>query len=76
MEFGLKLWSINTDYYLAEARRLYEKGVYSYIELYAVPHTLEHIEKWKKLDIPFVIHCPHSAHGFNLASKESESEHL
>ena len=43
MEFGLKLWSINTDYYLAEARRLYEKGVYSYIELYAVPHTLEHI---------------------------------
>lgn len=76
MEFGLKLWSINTDYYLAEARRLYEKGVYSYIELYAVPHTLEHIEKWKKLDIPFVIHCPHSAHGFNLASKESESENL
>lgn len=76
MEFGLKLWSINTDFYLEEARRLYEKSVYSYIELYAVPRTLNRIEKWKTLDIPFVIHCPHSSHGFNLASKEYESENL
>ena len=67
MKLGLKLWSINTDYYLAEAKRLYDKGLYDYIELYAVPNTAETIPLWKSLNIPFTIHCPHSVHGFNLA---------
>lgn len=71
-KLGLKLWSINTDYYYDEAIRLYNDGVFDYIELYVVPDTLETIEKWKKLNIPFIIHCPHFAHGFNLAKKEKK----
>lgn len=69
MKLGLKLWSINTDYYLNEARRLYDKGLYDYIELYAYPGTLNTIALWKSLNIPYTIHCPHSMHGFNLADK-------
>lgn len=75
-KIGLKLWSINTDFYLKEARRLYDKGVYDYIELYVVPETLETLPLWKRLDIPFIIHNPHFAHGFNLAKKEKEKSNL
>jgi deoxyribonuclease IV len=66
---GLKLWSINTGKYLYEAQRLYEDGVYDYIELYVVPNTLETLSSWKNLNIPFIIHNAHFAHGFNLAQK-------
>ncbi|MBQ2611898.1 hypothetical protein IJF81_05865 [bacterium] len=75
-KLGLKLWSINTDFYLAEAVRLYNKGVYDYIELYVVPETLNTLEKWKKLKIPFIIHNAHFAQGFNLAKKEKEERNL
>lgn len=71
-KIGLKLWSRNTDYYYDEAIRLYNDGVYDYIELYVVPNTTDTIEKWKKLDIPFIVHCPHFAHGFNLAKIENK----
>ena len=71
-EIGLKLWSINTDFYLKEAGHLYDKGVYDYIELYVVPETLETLPLWKRLDIPFIIHNPHFAHGFNLAKAENK----
>ena len=69
-KLGLKLWSINTDKYLNEAIKLYDRGIYDYIELYVVPDTLEDLPKWKELKIPFIIHCPHFAHGFNLAKRE------
>lgn len=84
---GLKLWSINTDFYYNEAIRLYSEGLFDYIELYVVPETLETLDKWKKLtsqtpsplagegrgtEIPFIIHNPHFAQGFNLAKKEKE----
>ena len=71
-KLGIKLWSINTDYYYDEAIRLYNDGVFDYIELYVVPDTLNTIKKWGKLNIPFIIHCPHFAHGFNLAKKEKK----
>lgn len=71
-KLGLKLWSTNTEGYLREAQRLYALGVYDYIELYIVPNTLDTLDKWSKLKIPFVIHCPHFAHGFNLAKKEKK----
>ena len=71
-EIGLKLWSINTDFYLKEAGRLHDKGVYDYIELYVVPETLETLPLWKRLNIPFIIHNPHFAHGFNLAKAEKK----
>lgn len=77
MKLGLKLWSINTDYYLDEAKRLYQEGWFDYIELYVVPKTSaktsEHISKWKKSEIPFTLHAPHFVHKVNLASKEKES---
>ena len=75
-KLGLKLWSINTDYYYEEAQRLFSKGVFDYIELYVVPNTLATLSKWKELQIPFIIHAPHFAHGFNLAKKEKEESNF
>ena len=71
---GLKLWSCNTDYYYDEAIRLYD--YYDYIELYVVPETIETLNKWKKLKIPYIIHNAHFAQGFNLAKKEKERQNL
>ena len=48
-KIGLKLWSTNTDCYYNEAIRLYNDGVFDYIELYVVPDTLDTLQKWKKL---------------------------
>lgn len=73
MKAGLKLWSNNADTYLEEAQRLFQIGACSYLELYVVPGTLNYLDVWKGLDIPFAIHCPHSVHGFNLANPELES---
>ena len=67
---GLKLWSINTDSYYEEAKRLYENEVYDYIELYVVPGSIDTLVKWQKLNVFFIIHCPHFAHGFNLAKAD------
>lgn len=72
MKIGLKLWSINTDSYYEEAKKLYSQGVFDYIELYVVPDTLDTISKWKELEISYIIHAPHSLHGFNLALSEKE----
>lgn len=71
-KIGLKLWSCNIDYYYDEAIRLYNQNVYDYIELYVVPDTVDTLQKWKKLNIPFIIHNAHFAHGFNLAKKDYE----
>ena len=73
---GLKLWSINTDSYYEEAKKLYQEGVFDYIELYVVPGSLDSLPKWKVLNIPFIIHAPHFAHVFNLAKKEKEKSNL
>lgn len=77
MRIGLKLWSKNTDYYYAEARRLYKDGWFDYIELFVVPGTTDTINKWKILrsdfDIPFALHAPHSMVGVNLADKSLET---
>ena len=75
-KLGLKLWSINTDNYIKAAQELFEASVFDYIELYVVPQSLEHLEDWQKLDIPYIIHCPHFANGFNLAKKEKKDSNL
>ena len=67
---GLKLWSVNTGACLREARRLYDAGVYDYLELYVVPGTVDTLPGWKSLGIPCVIHAAHFKHGFNLARAE------
>lgn len=73
---GLKLWSINTDRYFHEAERLYNLKLIDYVELYVVPDTLETLQKWKTLEIPFIIHNAHFAHGFNLAKSSHFSRNL
>jgi len=66
-KIGLKLWSINSDL-VPETVKLYKKGYFDYIELYVVPGTYSlSIDRWVSLKIPFIIHCSHSGHGFNLA---------
>ncbi len=75
-KIGLKLWSTNKNY-IQPAIELYEKKVYDYIELFVVPDSYdEYISLWKKLDIPFIIHAPHSFVGLNMAKKEMLSENL
>lgn len=69
-KLGLKLWSSNKNY-ISDAQRLYENGVYQYIELFAVPGTFgEYAKIWKSLKIPFVIHAPHFRQGLNFARQE------
>ncbi|MFA6988644.1 MAG: TIM barrel protein [Candidatus Gastranaerophilaceae bacterium] len=75
-ELGLKLFSTN-DYYVNEAKRLYEEGHYDYIELYSVPDSYnDFVNIWKKLDIPFIIHAPHFGGGLNLSKKECLNNNL
>ena len=70
LEIGLKLWSSNLSF-IPVAQRLYDQGLYRYIELYSVPGTFsDHIGPWKRLPMPFVIHAPHSGHGVNLSRPE------
>lgn len=69
--FGLKLWSTN-GHYAQEAARLYQQAVYSYIELFIVPHSLEsYAALWAGLEIPYIIHAPHYDKGVNLAKREA-----
>ncbi len=69
-KWGVKLWSINTDHYLPAAVELYHKKQIDYIELYTVPGSLSSLPAWKKSGVPFVIHCAHSMHQFNLSLPE------
>lgn len=73
-KIGLKLWNINTDYYYDEAIKLYNDGVFDYIELYVVPGYLDLIQKWKNINIPFDIHAPHFAHKMNLSKNEFKED--
>ncbi|MEN6384140.1 MAG: GNAT family N-acetyltransferase [Phycisphaerales bacterium] len=74
-KIGLKLWSINKNYF-DEAKRLFEEGFYDYIELYAVPDSLELIDFWKKLQVPYVIHGPHFRNGLNFADPQKKDDNI
>ena len=68
---GLKLFSTNTEC-AEQAEALYDKNIFSYIELYSVPDSYDKtINLWKSLKIPFVIHAAHYGAGMNLAVKEN-----
>ena len=75
-QIGLKLWSANTGICQREADRLYDAGVFDYLELYAVPGSSNTLAGWKALQIPCVIHAAHFKHGFNLAKEECEESNL
>lgn len=75
-KLGLKLWSTNKNY-IKSALELYEKKLFDYIELFSVPDSYdEYIHYWKNLDIPFIIHAPHSAVGLNFAKKEMHNKNI
>lgn len=67
-KLGLKIGSKDTQY-TDEILEYYDKGVFQYIELFAIPGTYnDTISYWKQFNIPFGIHAPHSAAGLNLAN--------
>ncbi|MCX5751398.1 MAG: TIM barrel protein [Candidatus Saganbacteria bacterium] len=79
-KLGLKFWSVN-KLYMNEALRLYQEGYFQYVELYVVPKSYaQYMDLWldlkKKYNIPFTIHVPHFAHGFNLATKSCEDSNI
>ena len=63
-KIGLKLWSTNLQY-IAPAQELHARGVFDYLELFTVPGSLETISQWKELEIPYVLHAPHTYAGLN-----------
>ena len=76
MQFGLKLGSVNLSY-TNDIADLFDRGVFSYIELFAVPRSYESsIEYWRQFRIPFVIHAPHSMAGMNLSLKAAREKNL
>ena len=70
IQIGLKLWSPNLDL-VGRAAALYDEGWIDLVELYVVPGSFDStIAAWKGSHIPFMLHCPHAAHKFNLAKPE------
>jgi len=67
---GLKLHSTEAAL-IPDTFQLKEKGLFDYIELYTIPGSYEAtINAWKDLNIPYIIHAPHSFHGVNLAQAD------
>jgi len=66
LEFGLKLWSSNTQWF-EEAVELCRSNIFQFIELAIIPGTdLEAITSLNR--VPVKIHAPHENFGFNIFS--------
>lgn len=75
-KLGLKLWSSDT-LYLSDAIKFYKEGLYNFIELYIVPGSYPNLTSLReRLSVPFIIHCPHESHDFNLADKSKEKYNI
>ena len=75
-KLGLKLWPINENY-IKEATRLYERGIFNYVELFIVPDTYDKYSSlWAELNMPYIIHAPHYDKGVNLSRRESLTSNL
>jgi hypothetical protein len=71
LQFGLKIGFDDTQY-AKDIIRLYLENKLHYIELFVKPDcNVLNIEYWKDLEIPIVIHSPHSGVNVNFASKKS-----
>lgn len=76
LRIGLKLWSTNIEM-ISDVISLKRVGLFDYIELYVVPGTIkESLADWRRFPGPYVIHCPHSRHGFNLADRSLKEGNL
>lgn len=78
-KIGLKLWSLNENY-IAPAKELYERGEYDYIELYAVPNSLQMLPLWQNLakdcGVKFAIHAPHFSSGLDFSNPNKQRYNL
>lgn len=73
VKLGLKIGSKDVQY-TRELQEYFEKGIFQYIELFAISGTFEDtIAYWKQFDIPFGIHAPHSVAGLNLADTQNRT---
>ncbi len=63
-KIGLKIWSTNLQY-APIAQELFARKIFDYIELFAVQGSLDTLACWKQLDIPYIIHAPHSYAGLD-----------
>lgn len=71
-EFGLKLWSTNTDL-ISQATQLIDEKIFDYIELFVVPGT--RISPFM-IDIPYIIHIPHHKFGVNIGEASKQKQNL
>lgn len=72
IKFGLKLWSTNTDL-IDKAIHLIDEKIFDYIELFVVPDT--QIAPFR-IDIPYIIHIPHSKFGVNISDASLKEYNL
>jgi deoxyribonuclease-4 len=73
---GLKVHSTEVDL-ISDIRNLHQRGFFDYVELYIVPDSYgKTIIKWKDLEIPFIIHGPHTAHNVNIANSELRKSNM
>lgn len=69
LRLGLKMKTTNLSE-LPEVKASYREGVFDYIELYVVPATYAGtVMEWKALNIPIILHAPHTADGVNIADR-------
>lgn len=73
IKFGLKLWSINYDFF-NEARELIKKDIFQYIELMVVPDT--EISPFQKIKVPYILHITSEKWRMNIANKKKEEFNL
>lgn len=70
LRIGLKLWSENVAL-ASRAVALHAEGWIDLVELYVVPGTYAAtVDVWRALGVPYMLHCPHAKHQFNLAKPE------
>ena len=70
---GIKIWSTNFDY-ITELVKLIDELKYSYIELFAVPGSYDDtISRWRRYQLPFIVHAAHFSNGMDLSDKEKVS---
>lgn len=65
VQYGIKLWSINHDFFPEAAERFARKE-FDFIELYTVPGKVDLNALAPIKHIPITIHAPHENHGFNV----------
>ena len=70
MKLAIKIWSRDVNL-VGEINKIHQEGNISFVEIYTVPGTYDaSIKHLKLLDMPVIIHAPHSDSGFNIADSK------